>query len=404
MKKILFVVHRYSPAPLRGSEIYLKSLAEYLSHQGFDSIIATSNISTPVSDWSSYKYYILDNPPDRVDGIKVVRLEANPVPVKNANLLARIFPSVLYKKTHFPLILKGFYLQNLEKVILEEKPDYIFVSPFLFAHVYQAYKLSRKHNIPFVLIPLLHLTSDSYRYPYIYEVIKNSFISIFLTRYEMEYATQRTNNQLSGLVIPPIINPESYSKVNQALLSEIKSKYFLEGKKIVLFEGAKRKQKGIFNLLKVMNEIKDKDVVLITLGLIYDKQKWSRTLAEYKNINLVDIDYADEDTKNTLFQLCDIFVLPSKEESFGIVYLEAMLCKKPVIAVRHKQVEDLILDNETGFLVSFGDEHELKAKIEELLGDNSKRERMGEAGHKHALKNYLSNKDLIRLEELLNTQ
>jgi len=53
--------------------------------------------------------------------------------------------------------------------------------------------------------------------------------------------------------------------------------------------------------------------------------------------------------------LCDIFILTSRDENFGICYLEAGACGKPVIACQSGGVEDAVLNNETGLLVPPGD-------------------------------------------------
>lgn len=60
---------------------------------------------------------------------------------------------------------------------------------------------------------------------------------------------------------------------------------------------------------------------------------------------------------------CDLFVLPSLRESFGVVQIEAMACGKPVVATRNGGSEEIITSEEYGLLVEPGDSEELAEKI-----------------------------------------
>lgn len=68
-----------------------------------------------------------------------------------------------------------------------------------------------------------------------------------------------------------------------------------------------------------------------------------------------------------LMNACDIFVLPSLSESFGIVQIEAMACGKPVVATRNGGSEEIIISEEYGYLVDPGNEMQLAQKIHEAL-------------------------------------
>ena len=100
-----------------------------------------------------------------------------------------------------------------------------------------------------------------------------------------------------------------------------------------------------------------------------------------------------------LYNICDLFVLPSKErkmddegridaEGFGIVFMEASACAKPVIGGNSGGIPDAIVDGVTGYLVDPHDENELAEKIIELLSNKEKARRMGEAGRKRAVKEF----------------
>ena len=90
-------------------------------------------------------------------------------------------------------------------------------------------------------------------------------------------------------------------------------------------------------------------------------------------------------TKNLkdIWQLTDIALMPSTEaESFGLVALEAMLAKKPVIASDAGGLREVVEHNKTGILVKPNDEAALANAIMELAGDPNMRKRYGDAGLK----------------------
>ena len=79
--------------------------------------------------------------------------------------------------------------------------------------------------------------------------------------------------------------------------------------------------------------------------------------------------------------MSDIFVLSSDKEPFGRVFLEAMLCKKPIIASDNIQCSQVIVDKYNGYLVKYGDYNELAIKITYLLNNKNQAKKMGENGH-----------------------
>jgi glycosyltransferase involved in cell wall biosynthesis len=82
------------------------------------------------------------------------------------------------------------------------------------------------------------------------------------------------------------------------------------------------------------------------------------------------------------YRRADLFCLPSRQEGFGIVFLEAMAAELPIVAARAAAVEELLGDGECAVLVPPGDEAALAAALGRLLGDASERRRLSEAGRR----------------------
>jgi glycogen(starch) synthase len=88
----------------------------------------------------------------------------------------------------------------------------------------------------------------------------------------------------------------------------------------------------------------------------------------------------DESEKRDLLAACDMLVMPSRTDSFGIVYLEAWLHRKPVIGARAWGTSDVIEEGRDGLLVPFGDAPALAKAIAYLLEHPALRAEMGARG------------------------
>ena len=85
---------------------------------------------------------------------------------------------------------------------------------------------------------------------------------------------------------------------------------------------------------------------------------------------------------------CDIFTLPSWNEGFGVVYLEAMANGKPVIGCLGEGIEDFVEHGKTGLLVKPRDVDSLVEALDFLLSHPEEARAMGERGRKLVLENY----------------
>ncbi len=102
------------------------------------------------------------------------------------------------------------------------------------------------------------------------------------------------------------------------------------------------------------------------------------------------------------YQYCDIFVLPSKGEGFGIVYIEAMKYKKSCIACDEGGQIDVVLDNVNGYLCQYDNINCLSNKIIHLYNDNKQRMKFGENGYGHLVENFTFDKFKDRLQAILS--
>ncbi len=102
-------------------------------------------------------------------------------------------------------------------------------------------------------------------------------------------------------------------------------------------------------------------------------------------------------------QACDIFLQPSREEAFGLVFLEAGLCSKPTVATDIGGIPEIIVNDKTGYLVKTHSPSLLADKLEELINSNDKLKSMGKAARLHIIQNFSLSRRIDHLENHLRS-
>jgi len=103
---------------------------------------------------------------------------------------------------------------------------------------------------------------------------------------------------------------------------------------------------------------------------------------------------ADEEVSD-IYAICDVFVMPSREqlderdvEGFGIVFIEANACGKPVIGGRSGGIPDAIVDGVTGLLVNPHDPEDIANALRRLLADRDLAIRLGRQGQLRVVRDF----------------
>lgn len=140
--------------------------------------------------------------------------------------------------------------------------------------------------------------------------------------------------------------------------------------------------KGLHLLLPALRRLRHPATLLVVgrgpLRAQYETQ--ARALGVADHVRFVG--YVSDFDLARYYNLADVFVLPSVDtsEAFGLVYVEAMACAKPVIGPRLPGVRTVIDDGVTGLLVDPGNEDDIVQALDSLLADPAYRQRLGAAG------------------------
>ena len=191
-----------------------------------------------------------------------------------------------------------------------------------------------------------------------------------------------------AVVIPYAIDPDQYA--HDPNICERARRIRAEHEDpIVLFVGRMVPYKGVDVLLRALPGVKVR-AVLVGEGPL--KATWQQLAADLGVSDRVEFTgEVDTTTLGALYHACDVFVLPSvtRAEAFGMVQVEAMACRKPVISTALPSgVPWVNQHGETGLVVPPGDAMALRNALNTLVADADLRTHMGERGRARVVKDF----------------
>ncbi|MCG2701017.1 glycosyltransferase family 4 protein [Candidatus Parcubacteria bacterium] len=209
--------------------------------------------------------------------------------------------------------------------------------------------------------------------------------------------------------IEPRITPQMLCKTGQAhnveRVTEIKNKYNLDNRLVLLTVGRLVKRKGVDKVLESLPA-----VLKITPNLIYvilgNGPEIGNLKLEIGNLklekNVILITDADDESRNAWYKICDIFIMPARNisgdfEGFGIVYLEANLAGKPVIAGDSGGARDAVENEVNGLLVNPESTDEICDAIIKLARDENLRKKLGQQGRSRVINEFSWEKQIKKM-------
>ncbi len=335
-------------------------------------------------------------------------------------------------KQKFPVYrFKNFFvLKSLSVIFLTlylaliKKPEVIFLGSFLSTYGIGVVLVKKILRIPYVI--LIHGNEMTYYFKssgidrwasnqllhHADHIIANSFA----TKKVIESYGYSSKNMS---IIHPAIEPQNFKAKNKNL--DILSKYILQNKKILLSVSRLVPVKNHENVIKALPSVirKVPNLTYIIVGEGPEKEKLQRLAKDLGLGSFVRfLGYIDPEKIPSYFNICDVFIMPSKKvsylidregihfieeqdalemesrrlkkktkigylyESFGIVFLEANACGKPVIGSTVGGIKEAIIDGETGLLVDPHDTDEIAGAIIRLLTDYEYAQKLGSYGRR----------------------
>jgi len=176
-------------------------------------------------------------------------------------------------------------------------------------------------------------------------------------------------------------------------VDSFRRRFGLEGKQILTIAGRLHEQKGVLQLLEVLARLSPEfpDLRMLAMGRTeaWEEQfaPTARTLGVADRV--VTTGWLDGTDLRAAYAATDVFATPSIcFDTFGLVNLEAMGHRKPVVATLFGGSPEVIQDGVTGFVENPFDVPAFAGRVAELLRDPALRERQGEAGYRRLLERF----------------
>ncbi|GBG07998.1 putative glycosyl transferase [Paenibacillus agaridevorans] len=184
-------------------------------------------------------------------------------------------------------------------------------------------------------------------------------------------------------LIPFGIKLDKYNSIESKNISR-KQWNIPEDHFVIAFRADRSKFKGYSYILEMLDKlVPNRKVTILTVGE-------SGLLNKYKSkYNIIDFDWITDDLHMTQFYAaCDVFLMPSTAEAFGLMAIEAMASSRPIIVFPDTSLPEVTFAPECGIVVEKGDTTGFCNVINELMNNPRECERRGRLGRQLAEKNY----------------
>lgn len=172
-------------------------------------------------------------------------------------------------------------------------------------------------------------------------------------------------------LLPNAIHAEKYRQAEKP--NGIRSRYSLAGKTVLLTLGrivSREREKGFDEVLDLLPQLR-RDIPNLVYVIAGDGDYRPALEVKAKQLGVSDsvvfTGFVSEEEKPDLYRCADVFVMPSRGEGFGFVFLEAMACGVPVIASKADGSCEAVRHGALGILVEPGNARELRRAILQAL-------------------------------------
>ncbi|MGE3806761.1 MAG: glycosyltransferase family 4 protein [Gemmataceae bacterium] len=392
--RIAHFIQRYPPA-LGGAEAYFARLGRYLATRGHDVSVFTSNALDLEAFWSPAGR-TLEAGTTNEDGVAIKRYPLWRCRGRRWLLKPLSFlPQRTWQCLTLPCNPISLAMWQ-EAGRPQERFDLVHASAFPYAFPMACgLRLARSLGVPFLATPFLHLgdpanprdrTRAGYTSPPLVHLLKNATRVFAQTEWERDFlgplGVPAERVVLQGMGVDP-------AECTGGVRTFARQGWQCAEEEVVVGMLANHSaEKGTLDLLRAAELLwhKGRRFCLVLAGpeMPNFRRFWPGYGCQQRVVRLGVI---DDEQKRDFFAGIDLFALPSRSDSFGLVLLEAWANGVPCLGYRAGGVGEVIHHEEDGLLARCGAIDELAGCLDQLIASAALRRRLGDTGKERVQRN-----------------
>jgi glycosyltransferase involved in cell wall biosynthesis len=393
--RILYLVPRYWPS-IGGAQLHSRELVNRMARRH-----AVQVVTQFTCDRYSFAHSVASALPGRYWDGEIAVDRIGPQGAWRACLepMSRLYGHVRPLNPPFAWLLDRAIAPQLERLVSQFRPDILHAVHIGLVYSSEtACRVASRCRVPFVWTPLPHIEGRSgWGGPRFRRLYQKADALVAMTHRERQWLVTQGAEEERVHVIPvgPLIS-ETYDG------DAFRRAHGLEGTPMVLFLAQKQAYKGYKEMLQaaplVWEQVPEARFVFVGPRTAESESVFSL----HTDARIIELPAVDEVTKSSALAACDVFCMPSTQESLGVVYLEAWCFAKPVIAANIAIAQEVIDDGRNGLLVDQSPESIARATVA-LLQDPAAAARMGACGQHQVHARYAWEQQVETLSQVYAT-
>ena len=385
--RLVFVSPSYTPC-VGGAERLLEAVSTKLARRGHDVTVLTFDCATQ-SDFKSLQGAGLP-PQEFIDDVRVIRVHPDHGRVGRLRWWLghrgglRMPDWMTDTDTAFSMSPPSGV--GMVPSLLKTQADLICSVNWCFGVSYWTGVAAKIRRLPHVGVPILHIDRPWANRKLYSRMLGRCDGVIALTEAERDFVLARGARSVS--VSGAGVEPSQFTSVDA---TSVRERAGIGTSPVVGFIGRQDEGKGVPTLISAMSLVWQHapGTVLLLAGQSAHRSPGVdlllRSLPEAHRGQVVLIDDFTDRDRQAILMACDVVAVPSVEEAFGLVFVEAWMCGKPVIGADIPATRCLIADGKDGFVVTPFDNDHLATKLLDLLENPSRRREFGDRGRAKVL-------------------